>query len=130
MPRLDILEATYAKIAAMPAYDVYDNDEQEQPEGDSWSQAAWGYTNECGTAACFAGWVYNDYVKPLARTNVEDITYKAKEILDIDATTFDTLIYDENSLEEIRAVVELCVLGEKDITFDDVEQHLRKDTDA
>jgi hypothetical protein len=130
MPRLDILEATYAKIAALPAYDEYADEEQEQPDRNSWAQSSWGYTNECGTAACFAGWVYNDYVEPIARARTDSIIFKAKEILGLDGVTFSTLTHDYNILEDIRAVVEMCVLGHTHITHYEIEQYLRKDTDA
>ncbi len=112
-PNFEILEATYDKIAKMPRWHSGDTGVYDDPKAEYWAQETWdasglmeneGHT--CGTAGCFAGWVYEDHVGPM-RLAENLISMEAREVLRLDCLNADHLFCATNSLEDIRTIIDL-----------------------
>ena len=120
-PNFEVLEATYAKISKMPRWHTGDEGVYDDPTAEYWVQETWNASplmemegHTCGTAGCFAGWVYEDHVGPM-RLAKEPISVRARKILGLDYTNADHLFTATNSLEDIRTIIDLWRAGYTEI---------------
>ena len=111
MPNIKILRKTLAKIAKLDLVDEELLQLGEEQIGEYWFQGEWTLRkkdqyNICGTAACFAGWVYNDFCEKITDdTSTTKLITEAREKMELDMVSFNVLTEGSNTLEDIEGII-------------------------
>lgn len=113
MPNIKLIEETLEFIKALPEANTV-TERVLDPRINYWKQSSWGYKlsakngvekHQCGTCACYAGWVvYNDNPNNLF-SGQEIVGKKARDLLEITEIQAQALFHENNEIEDLEQII-------------------------